>query len=66
MLALGDAAGLVKPTTGGGIYYSLISAGLAAETLDRALSKDELKAENLAIYETATGGSGSAPSCGGN
>jgi flavin-dependent dehydrogenase len=51
VVALGDAAGLVKPTTGGGIYYSLISAGLAAETLTEALSKDELKADNLAIYE---------------
>lgn len=51
VLALGDAAGLVKPTTGGGIYYSLMSAGLAAETLAEMLSKDELRAENLAIYE---------------
>jgi digeranylgeranylglycerophospholipid reductase len=51
VLALGDAAGLVKPTTGGGIYYSLISAALAAETLTEALSKDELRAEDLAVYE---------------
>jgi geranylgeranyl reductase family protein len=51
VVALGDAAGLVKPTTGGGIYYSLISAGLAAETLIEALTKNQLKAENLAIYE---------------
>jgi len=51
VVALGDAAGLVKPTTGGGIYYSLISAGLAAETLIEALSRNQLKAENLAIYE---------------
>ena len=26
MLAIGDAAGLVKPTTGGGIHYSIVSA----------------------------------------
>lgn len=51
VVALGDAAGLVKPTTGGGIYYSLLSAGLAAETLTEALSKNELRADNLAIYE---------------
>ena len=51
VLALGDAAGLVKPTTGGGIYYSLLSAGLAAETLTETLSSNELRAENLAIYE---------------
>ena len=51
VMALGDAAGLVKPTTGGGIYYSLVSAGLAAQTLVELLPRDELKAENLAIYE---------------
>ena len=33
LLVVGDAAGLVKPTTGGGIYYSLLSAGLAADVL---------------------------------
>jgi len=51
VIALGDAAGLVKPTTGGGIYYSLLSAALAAETLTEALSSDKLNAESLAIYE---------------
>ena len=35
MLVVGDAAGLVKPTTGGGIYYSLLSATLAADVLSR-------------------------------
>jgi digeranylgeranylglycerophospholipid reductase len=51
VVALGDAAGLVKPTTGGGIFYSLLSASLAVETLIGALSRDELHAEHLAIYE---------------
>jgi len=51
VMALGDAAGLVKPTTGGGIYYSLVSASLAAQTLAELLPRDELKAESLAIYE---------------
>ena len=51
VVALGDAAGLVKPTTGGGIFYSLLSASLAAETLTETLSRNELKAEHLAIYE---------------
>ena len=53
VLAVGDAAGLVKPTTGGGIYYSLVSAGLAAEVLDGALRRDDLRAATLAPYETA-------------
>jgi geranylgeranyl reductase family protein len=53
VLALGDAAGLVKPTTGGGIYYSLLSAQLAADTLGPALAADTLGAQHLAAYETA-------------
>lgn len=52
VLVIGDAAGLVKPTTGGGIYYSLISAALAADVLGGALTKDELKASKLARYES--------------
>ena len=51
LLAIGDAAGLVKPTTGGGIYYSLVSARLAADVLVRALADDELDRERLAPYE---------------
>ena len=52
LLAVGDAAGLVKPTTGGGIYYSLISGRLAAETLDEALAADDLREARLRRYET--------------
>jgi digeranylgeranylglycerophospholipid reductase len=51
LLAIGDAAGLVKPTTGGGIYYSLVSAALAAETLADAISRNDLSARRLAVYE---------------
>lgn len=50
-IAVGDAAGLVKATTGGGIYYSLISAAMAAEVLDTGLERDSLAARNLAPYE---------------
>ena len=52
-LVLGDAAGIVKPTTGGGIYYSLLSAELAAETLVEKLATDELQRDALAAYEKA-------------
>jgi digeranylgeranylglycerophospholipid reductase len=51
VVALGDAAGLVKPTTGGGIYYSLVSAAIAAQTLAELLPRDGLNGESLAIYE---------------
>src|SRR5260221_8331120 len=51
MLAIGDAAGLVKPTTGGGIHYSLVSAALAADVAVDALATDRLDAPALATYE---------------
>src|SRR5688572_12932629 len=51
LLAIGDAAGLVKPTTGGGIYYSLVSGSLAADVLTGALTDDDLGAVRLAPYE---------------
>jgi flavin-dependent dehydrogenase len=50
-LAVGDAAGLVKPTTGGGIYYSVISGQIAADVLTRCLERDELTASALKAYE---------------
>jgi flavin-dependent dehydrogenase len=51
VLVVGDAAGLVKPTTGGGIYYSVVSAEIAAEVLSRALTAGELSAGVLGEYE---------------
>jgi digeranylgeranylglycerophospholipid reductase len=53
LLAVGDAAGLVKATTGGGIYYSLLSAGMAADVLEHALTKDALGEDRLRAYERA-------------
>jgi flavin-dependent dehydrogenase len=52
-LVIGDAAGLVKPTTGGGIHYSILSAELAAQVAVGALKSDRLDAESLAAYERA-------------
>lgn len=51
VLAVGDAAGLTKPTTGGGIFYSLLSGQLAAETLAEALRRDQLGEHSLRVYE---------------
>jgi len=51
LLAVGTAAGQVKPTTGGGIYYGLLCANIAAGRLDRALKTDDLSAKSLAGYE---------------
>jgi len=50
-MVIGDAAGLVKPTTGGGIYYSIVSAALASDVAVEALAADRLDAGALAVYE---------------
>ena len=51
LIVVGDAAGQVKPTTGGGIYYGLLCADIAADTLHQALQRDDLSAKSLARYE---------------
>lgn len=51
LLVVGDAAGQVKPTTGGGIYYGLICADIAADTLHQALKGDNLLSRALANYQ---------------
>jgi flavin-dependent dehydrogenase len=51
VLAVGDAAGLVKPTTGGGIYYSVVSGEIAGEVLNTQLAAGDLSAAALRDYE---------------
>lgn len=51
VLAVGDAAGLVKPTTGGGIYYSVVSGEIAADVLNAGLASDDLSASVLRNHE---------------
>jgi len=51
VLLIGDSAGQVKPTTGGGIYFGNLGARIAAEVLDEALRDDDLSARRLARYE---------------
>jgi flavin-dependent dehydrogenase len=51
VLVVGDAAGQVKPTSGGGLYYGLLCADMAAATLHQALAEDDLSARRLAGYE---------------
>lgn len=53
VLAIGDAAGLVKATTGGGIYYAIVSAALAADTAAQALARGRADAAALRPYEAA-------------
>lgn len=53
VLVVGDAAGQVKPTTGGGVYYGLLCAGIAADTLQRAIADGDLSRRALSGYERA-------------
>ena len=50
-LVIGDAAGLVKPVTGGGIYYSQISAELAAETIEKAIIENDFSEKSFSAYQ---------------
>jgi geranylgeranyl reductase family protein len=50
-IAVGDAAGLVKPTTGGGIYYSLVSGSIGAAVLAAAMQDGDVSATRLSEYE---------------
>jgi flavin-dependent dehydrogenase len=51
ILVIGDAAGHVKPTTGGGIYFGHIGARIAVRVLDEALRRDDLTAARLSRYQ---------------
>ena len=51
LLVAGDAAGFVKPVTGGGVYYGMISAGIAAAVLAQALRRDRLNESELSRYQ---------------
>ena len=51
VLVVGDAAGQVKPTTGGGIYYALLASEIASQALAETLADDDLSAERLRRYQ---------------
>jgi geranylgeranyl reductase family protein len=50
MLIVGEAAGQVKPTTGGGIYYGLTCADIAADVLDEIFSTGNFSARKFSRY----------------
>ena len=51
ILAVGDSAGQVKSTSGGGIYFGLKAAKLAGETTVECLERDETSKGCLGRYE---------------
>jgi len=51
-LIVGEAAGQVKPLTGGGIYYGVLCADIVVEVLDRALRRGDLSEGALSLYQS--------------
>ncbi len=50
---VGDAAGMAKPTSGGGIYMGLVASEHLAEVASVALQRDHLTRADLRPYERA-------------
>ena len=50
-LVAGDAAGFAKPTTGGGIYYAMLSGQMAATAAVNAFETGDFSASSLKSYE---------------
>jgi digeranylgeranylglycerophospholipid reductase len=50
---VGEAAGQVKATTGGGIYFGLIGAEMAAETILKAFRSGDYSERMFKEYEVA-------------
>lgn len=51
LVVTGDLAGQVKPITGGGLYFGLLCADIAARQMTAAFNKDNLSARALSAYE---------------
>jgi digeranylgeranylglycerophospholipid reductase len=51
IVAIGEAAGHVKTSTGGGIYFGLLSAEMAAEVILRAFGKGDFSVQTLGEFE---------------
>lgn len=52
LLVLGEAAGQVKTTTGGGIYFGLLSSRIAGQAIRKAFEQRNFSASGLASYES--------------
>lgn len=52
LLLVGDAAGQVKPISGGGLYYGAKSAKICGKIIDEYLTEDKYDLKYLKNYET--------------
>jgi flavin-dependent dehydrogenase len=53
VLAVGEAAGQVKTTTGGGVAFGLLGADIAAGVILQSFAKNDFTARALSRYENA-------------
>jgi geranylgeranyl reductase family protein len=51
IISVGECAGQVKTTTGGGIYFGLICAEIAGEEVLKAFKKGDFSSERLSSYD---------------
>ena len=51
VLAVGEAAGQVKTTTGGGVYFGLLGSRIASTTILRNLRNNDLNSKAFSEYE---------------
>jgi geranylgeranyl reductase family protein len=50
ILVVGEAAGQIKPTTGGGIYYGVLCAEIASQVIHQAIMSSDFSAAKLSSY----------------
>ncbi|MDA2921044.1 NAD(P)/FAD-dependent oxidoreductase [Desulfobacterota bacterium AH_259_B03_O07] len=51
IIVVGEAAGHIKTTTGGGIYYGLLSAEIASKVIKKAFKVGTFEAKTISKYE---------------
>jgi len=51
VLIVGEAAGQIKTTTGGGLYFGLLCSELASLVITEAFKKNDFSEERLSMYE---------------
>jgi digeranylgeranylglycerophospholipid reductase len=51
VLVVGEAAGQVKTTTGGGVFFGLVCAEIASDVVDRSFKDGDFSGRKLSLYE---------------